>query len=254
MRLIDVKSLPICRFAHTYAAPIYRHSFDKRSDMIEITYVKEGKLTVKKGESCIIAQKGDIIFNSFSDDFIIFSDEYHCHHTVGFKVEFDIEGEIHFVLSGSNISSQIYYLIDEMIKLKSLSPESKNKLSGMFLQLIGELESEMSKTSVRSTAEHHYVRSAKQYIIDNITLPIRQAEIAEFLGITPEYLCSVFKKCTGETVIRFVNRVKLEGIRSLMDRERVPLYRAAEHYGYSDPNYVSRLYAKYFGACITDKR
>jgi AraC-like DNA-binding protein len=71
------------------------------------------------------------------------------------------------------------------------------------------------------------------------------------LGITPEYLCTVFKKSTGETVMRFVNRLKLNGVRSLMESERVPLYNAAEHFGFSDPNYVSRLYVKLFGECIT---
>lgn len=253
MKLIEVKSVPVCRFAHTYAAPSYRHPFAKRSGIIEITYVKEGKLTLKRGEKRNTAQKGDIIFNVFCDDFVIVGDEYHCHHTVGFKLDFDVVRDVPWVISGSGSSSQIYHLIDEIIKLKSLSPESGNKLAGLFLQLVGELEERSDEVESPRAAEYRYVERAKQYIFDNITLPIRQSEVAEFLGITPEYLCAVFKKNTGETVIRFINRVKLEGVRALMVRENAPLYRAAEHYGYADPNYVSRLYVKYFGVCITDK-
>ena len=37
----------------------------------------------------------------------------------------------------------------------------------------------------------------------------------------------------------------------LIHREKLPLYRAAELFGYSDPNYVSRLYRKLFGTSIT---
>jgi AraC-like DNA-binding protein len=52
--------------------------------------------------------------------------------------------------------------------------------------------------------------------------------------------------------MRYVNRVKLERIRVLMEREHIPLARAAGLYGYADPNYVSRLYRAYFGVTLTE--
>ena len=53
--------------------------------------------------------------------------------------------------------------------------------------------------------------------------------------------------------MKYVNKIKLENIKSIMDRENIPLYKAAALYGYSDPNYVSRLYAQMFGKSITKK-
>ena len=50
----------------------------------------------------------------------------------------------------------------------------------------------------------------------------------------------------------YINHIKLEGVRSIMEKEHIPLNQAAEIYGFSDPNYVSRLYKKYFHANITD--
>jgi YesN/AraC family two-component response regulator len=38
-----------------------------------------------------------------------------------------------------------------------------------------------------------------------------------------------------------------------MEKEPVHLYEAAALFGYSDPNYVSRLFKKYYGYNITDK-
>jgi AraC-like DNA-binding protein len=217
---------------------------------LEITYIKEGKLTVKRGEESSVAHKGDLVINCFEGDTVTVGEEYHCHHTVGFSLEYEKVGSLPAVISVDKNSTQIYHLIDEIIKLKSLVPDSETKQSGLFLQLIGEIELESEKSGA-DTAEYRYVSRAKQYIYDNITLPIRQSDIAELLGITPEYLCAIFKKSTGETVMRFVNRLKLSGVRSLMESEKVPLYSAAEHFGFSDPNYVSRLYVKLFGECIT---
>ena len=51
--------------------------------------------------------------------------------------------------------------------------------------------------------------------------------------------------------MQFVNRVKLSSIRMLMAKENLKLYEAAQRYGYSDANYVSKLFKKYYGINIT---
>ena len=100
--------------------------------------------------------------------------------------------------------------------------------------------------------EMRRVRLAKQYIYEHINQPIHQWEVAAHLGITSEYLCAIFKKNEGCSVMHFVNCEKLERIRILMERERIPLSRAAGLYGYTDPNYVSRLYRSYYGMTLTE--
>lgn len=253
MKVIEPTAIPKCYFAHIFSADRYTHLLRRREDLCEITYIAEGEITVTAGEREYRAHKGDVLINLFRDELRIESDKYHCHHTVAFKCRFKGGEALPHVVTGIASSSQIYYLVDEIIRERTLSPENENKLSGLFLQLIGELEGEIADSRDDRRGELHYVRRAKQYIYDNIRLPIKQGEIAAFLGITPEYLCSVFKRGTGETVIKFINRVKLSGICDLMDREGLPLNRAAELYGFSDPNYVSRLYRSYYGMCITDE-
>lgn len=253
MKIIELTRIPVCRFAHVFSADRYSHSFGRRESLCEITYIAEGEITVTAGEKEYRAGRGDVLINPFREELRIESVEYHCHHTVAFEGDFKVGEGLTPVITGISDSSQIYYLIDEIISERILSPENENKLSGLFLQLIGELIAELTGARESRRGELHYVRRAKRYIYDNIRLPIKQSELAAFLGITPEYLCSVFKRGTGETVKGFVNRVKLSEIRNLMEREDLPLNRAAELYGFSDPNYVSRLYRLYHGKTITDE-
>ena len=253
MKLIDFKTVPVCKFAHTYGAENYRHVLRTNANTVEITYINDGEVSVSsEGKGVETARKGDILINLFLSDLVVESEVYHSHHTVCFKGEFEVASPPPSVVRGEGNSSQIYYLIDEIIKTKSFSPESEYKCAGLFLQLLGELESLCDSGRGQSGGEFHYVRKAKKYVYDNIRSPIKQREVATFLGISPEYLCAVFKRGTGESLMRFINRMKLEGIRMLMERENTPLYRAAELYGFSDPNYVSRLYIKYYGVSITD--
>ena len=53
-------------------------------------------------------------------------------------------------------------------------------------------------------------------------------------------------------MVNFINKIKLEKIRELMEKQNLKLYQAAELLGFSDPNYVSNLYKKYYHINITD--
>ena len=101
-------------------------------------------------------------------------------------------------------------------------------------------------------AETVYASRAKEAVFSRMHLPVSQRQIAAQLGITPEYLCTVFKKAEGVSFIKYCNTAKLRALRVLMEKEGVPLYRAAAMYGYSDANYVSKLFKKYFGYNITN--
>ena len=116
---------------------------------------------------------------------------------------------------------------------------------------IDEIARKTMLTSLPS--EEMYVHRAKDFIHKNIRFPLTQTAVAEHLGISSGYLCYVFKKTEGITVMRYVNTAKLDGIKALLDNESIHLYEAVELFGYTDPNYVSRLYKKLFGYNITDK-
>jgi YebC/PmpR family DNA-binding regulatory protein len=102
-----------------------------------------------------------------------------------------------------------------------------------------------------TAAQEFYTRAAKEYIYQHLCGEVRQREIAAHLGITPEYLCAVFKQVEGMPLILFANRAKLQHVRALMEKEGLSLQDAAARYGFADPNYASRLYKKYFGESIT---
>lgn len=259
MQYIEIKSMPSPVFAHTFQSPSYRNQLQKSPNMIEIGYIKEGKTRITSNSSQYTLYKGDIFCILYRDVLTIQADQYHCHHTIGFCTEFILSAEpngnavpLNEYIRVSSHSIKMHSLIDEIIRIKNFHLENTLSCTGLFLQLLDELGNECRRHEPNySYGEQRYVRKAKQYIYDNIAHPIQQKDIAAYLGITPEYLCNIFKKVTGESVIKFINRRKLENIHTLMKTEHIPLYQAAELYGFSDANYVSRLYKQYFNENIT---
>ncbi|MCI8799461.1 MAG: helix-turn-helix transcriptional regulator [Lachnospiraceae bacterium] len=259
MDYFNIKSLPEVHFAHSYDADSYSNLMRKQNRTMEISYIKEGELQVTRDGIQTVAHTGDIICTPFRSDARIYTSHYHCHHTVCATADFiyhDAPTDESLFLSpiiSSPNHGKFEELIDKLIYVKKVWPERRLKCSGLFLQLLDELSEECKRNmSGDGHGGFSYIRKAKKYIYDNINRRITQKEVAAYLGITPEYLCSVFKKYTGESMIQFINNRKLENICILMKKEGIPLYRAAEMYGFTDPNYVSRLYRRYHGISITD--
>lgn len=258
MDYFNIRSLPEVHFAHSYDADSYSNLMRKQDRTMEISYIKEGELHVTRDGEEMVAHTGDILCTLYRSETKIDTSRYHCHHTVCASADFiyyDAPTEESLFLStviSSPNHGKFEEFIDQLIYAKKIWPERRLKCSGLFLQLLDELSEECRRNMNGGNGGFSYIGKAKKYIYNNINRPVTQKEVAASLGITPEYLCAIFKKYTGESMIRFINNRKLENICTLMKNENVPLYRAAEMYGFTDPNYVSRLYRRYHGVSITD--
>ena len=259
-KFVKLEGLPCLSFAHAAKFNAYENFLPANKNYIEITYIQSGNLKYLIGDECFVARQNDLSCNLFLAPMKVLTPEFHEHHTVCFHIPFTvcqshIAGSYHLPLlthmaeyGGKSIS-----LIDEIIRLSTIHSERKLSCSGLFLQLIDLINDCNSKRNSTRHSDYKYVEKAKKYIYQNLGRQIEQREVAAYLKITPEYLCSIFKKTEGISLIHFINRIKLGKIASLVQKENIKLCNAIKLFGYSDPNYVSRLYKKYFGKNITDR-
>ena len=258
MRYITVTGLPSIRFAHSYEHPVYDRILHQDGRPIEILYVTEGYLEMYYEGEVHVAHKGDILCMLYESDPVMHSAAYHTHRTVGFSIgyaksETDSPGALLLpcVTPACPQSEECLRLMLEIARVHSLYPGDELYSGGLFLQLLSELN-RINRSATAQNREYLYASRAKRFIYGHLSRPIHQRDVAAHLGITPEYLCAIFKKSKGMTLMHFINTVKLTSIRSLMEKEGLTLAQAAPLYGYTDANYVSRLYKQYFHINITD--
>ena len=258
MDRIEITSLPQIQFAHAYAAPSYKNRLFTSESLIEVSYIVQGKTKTRTPQGEFRSEKGDIVCLFHGQPVYIECESAHEHHTVCFSVKFERKAEgllLPPVTKASAGTKDIEKRIDDLIRQFSLYPNRRYFLAGSVLEMLEAIsECNVLKQSEYSYGNTRYVERAKQYIYANLQREIRQSEIAEHLGISPQYLCGLFKKIEGTTVIDFIHRVKLEKIRGLMTKEGMKLYEAAELLGFSDPNYVSKLYKQIFHVNILNAR
>lgn len=251
--------MPRIQFAHIYGAENYVNHFPVKECRMEVTLITEGTLSVEIGGEKHMAQKGDIICTVFDKPSTVRSEGHHQHHTVcaylNWHMPDNVTGGLYLPLitrakeSLRNAES----IIERLIRDQLIYQDSPTRGAIKFLELLYEIDRCNRKSrELILPGEALYTQRAKQYIQEHLHDPISQSEVAKHLSITPEYLCSVFKKTEGISLIRYVNTAKLSAICSLIEKEHMKLCEAAALFGYPDPNYVSRLFKKYYGYNITD--
>lgn len=249
MTRYQLTSIPKILFAHTYSAKDYETRFPVHSAKIEITVITKGSVDFQSENFKVTARENDVLINLFQKETTIRSVGLHEHHTVGFSVNYEPTEEKGILLpvltKFSSPNHTVSRLIDRIIRGFPLEDDPKLSCSGMILELIGELnEMQKQQNAKVSPGEAQYADKAKRYITSHLHEPIEQRSVAAHLGISPEYLCAVFKKVENQTVIGFIHSVKLDAILRLMKKERLTLCQACREFGFSDPNYVSKLFKK----------
>lgn len=88
------------------------------------------------------------------------------------------------------------------------------------------------------------VREAVTYIRFNIDQPLSLNRIADILGVHPSYLSRTFKKALGMTLTDYINKLRIEEAKHLLDQGNASVAKIASSVGYNDPNYFSKVFTK----------
>lgn len=70
--------------------------------------------------------------------------------------------------------------------------------------------------NIRIAETNPQIKLAKKYIHENIYNQFHEEEVADFAGLTPSYLSTLFKKETGETIKNYILKEKIEESKNLL--------------------------------------
>jgi two-component system response regulator YesN len=100
----------------------------------------------------------------------------------------------------------------------------------------------------------HIVQRTQQYVMANLDKDVALTDIAAHLDLTPTWVSIVFKRATGVTLVKFVNRVKIEKAKELMQGGNISATDVAMMVGYSSLDHFRRVFKEQTGLTPTDYR
>ncbi|OMF09247.1 hypothetical protein BK127_27195 [Paenibacillus sp. FSL H7-0331] len=119
-------------------------------------------------------------------------------------------------------------------------------------------EMKLLMTSIFVEAANYYTQKYNQKHMDLVnkikaiikrqyTQNLSLSEIADEVFMSVTYICSVFKRETGETINEYLNQVRMEEAGRLLKTTKMKIWEIAEGLGYDNHNYFSTAFKKYTG-------
>ncbi len=98
------------------------------------------------------------------------------------------------------------------------------------------------------------LKAAMDFIRDHLEEGLSLAEIAKDSNMSVPSFCKKFKARTGKTLVQYVNEQKVEMVKTRLSDRSLSLAEIAEQTGFSNENYMVRVFKKVTGSTITDYR
>lgn len=94
--------------------------------------------------------------------------------------------------------------------------------------------------------EANIVLEVKQILNDFFSEDLSIKEISEYVYLSPQYLCNLYKKESGKTINDDLTDIRLEEAKKLLEDKSYKIYEVSKMVGYNDSSYFSRLFKKKF--------
>ncbi len=216
----------------------------------DFTYVLEGSMTyVIDGKDVTIARNDAIFLRPGTRRARRAGHEPVQYVSFNFHLFDGVELPFDSVLRGciSPDTKRVFKLFAQ----QHLSPKfhSEQKCVNLLNYILFEL---LDNIALGSKNEH--VIKILRHIEERPSEPHTLRSLSRLVGLTPEYVATVFKRETGKTVTEYVNERRLLLAKSEICNTRRPLAEIAADVGFSDYHYFSRLFKKHFDTTPTKMR
>ena len=244
---IVINSLPKITVAHKFNAIDYKNDLPVLNNYLEFGYVKYGSLTCKTKNISYTLKKGDFFIHDRSHKISVMSSGISEHHCVGIECSFLFNHQKEILKIKSSINNSVLQNdIDELILLSNTDPSNSPRINFLLFKVLYSFNEELNKdlSDIDINNETMYIEKIKKYVSFNLSKKILLNDVAKSLGITKEYMCSLYKKSTGETIVSFINNQKITMLKNLLMDKNLSLKEACSYVGIDDPSYASKLFKK----------
>ena len=100
----------------------------------------------------------------------------------------------------------------------------------------------------RILTEHGHIHAAKLFIRNNFQFPITIIDVADSVGVSPNYLANLFAKEGEKSPKRYLIEVRMETAADLLRNTTASITDIAKAVGYLSPLHFSKSFRAYYGA------
>jgi len=108
------------------------------------------------------------------------------------------------------------------------------------------------KAKANLSAKEGHLISAKEYILNNYEFDIKVEDVASNVGVSANYLASVFKELEDSSTKNYLTQIRMEKAKLLLMTGRYKIKEVAEMVGYKNQLHFSSQFHKYYSKAPSD--
>jgi len=148
------------------------------------------------------------------------------------------------VLKKYNALEDVYNL-SEITKVGFLGVETLNDIENRLTNNITSLINAIKEYNLNQG--DNIVQKACEYVLNHLEEDITLTSISNYLNISKNYFCSIFKKQTGENFLEYLTKAKMDRAKILLKKHDYKVYEVSDVLGYKETAYFSKLFKKHTG-------
>ncbi|WP_050183437.1 response regulator transcription factor [Domibacillus robiginosus] len=151
------------------------------------------------------------------------------------------------IISGYNDFSYVQTALREGAVDYLVKPVDRSELKKRLTQIKVDVQKKRAEKAHSEEDLLGPIQTARQWIDRHLSESITIEKIASLVYMNPTYFSEFFKQHTGETVLDYVTRRRMEKARTLLFASPMKIYEIAGAVGYADTKYFSKLFKKHYG-------
>lgn len=219
----------------------------------KIYYITDGEIEIEIQNQIIIAKRGDVILipaktkHSCYMTKTAYAKKYWSHFELksgndNFFDNFIVPFKIHVDDGDESLTKLFKSLIQ---KMELPSPQNQLLTSSTLLKIISYY---FSKCVVKRVLKaQNEIDEIVFYIKNNYNKIFSLKDLAKKVNYTPNYFIKKFKKQTGVSPIQYINNVKMEAVKFMLQHSSYSIGTIMEKTGFLDASYFSKLFKKNTG-------
>ncbi len=143
-----------------------------------------------------------------------------------------------------------YFVIGPYTDYLSLKEEfafkPKHCISHLIQLLYSIGDSHTEHVTSLDECSYHIIR-AQKYIHEHFSEPITLDILATYLGLHKSYLCTIFKQTTKDSFCTYLNKVRIDESKKLLENTHLSMTDIALSVGFSSSSYFNTIFKKIVG-------
>ncbi len=91
-------------------------------------------------------------------------------------------------------------------------------------------------------SEYGMVQKIKSYVLNNVSGDLSLNKIGQCIGFNPSYVSRMFKQLEGVGIHEYIENIRMETAKHLIEGSEMKIYDIAEKCGYNNPAYFGKIF------------